>query len=53
MRKCAVFACPNRGVQWYLIDLETNVWLCEHCVNQAEQLVKKEAEAQRELVSAG
>ena len=53
MRKCAVFACPNRGVRLYLIDPETNVWLCDECLNQAEQLVKKEAEAQRELVPSG
>ena len=50
MMKCGVFACPNKGTQYYLIDPGTNVWLCEECINQAEELVQQEMEKQKELV---
>lgn len=52
MRKCVVFACPNKGVRLYLIDPGTKVWLCEECIGQAEFLVQKEAKKQTELVHA-
>lgn len=53
MNKCAVFACPNRCSRLYRFDLETIVWLCEQCVNKAEQLVKMEDDEKRILASAG
>ena len=51
MKKCGVYACPNRGARYYLIDPGTRVWLCEDCINQAEQAVKLETEKQRELAA--
>ena len=53
MKKCAVFACPNRGVRLYLIDPGTEVWLCKECIDHAEQMVQSEAEKDPELVLAG
>lgn len=53
MTKCGVFACPNKGFQFYLIDARTEVWLCDECINQAEWHVKQEIEKQKELVPAG
>ena len=53
MKKCGVFACPNRGVRLYLIDPGTNVWLCDDCINQAELLVQEEKEREGELAHAG
>ncbi|PKB72557.1 MAG: hypothetical protein BZY75_06270 [SAR202 cluster bacterium Io17-Chloro-G7] len=60
MKKCGVFACPSQGARLYPIDLGTNVWLCEDCINEAERLVRKEAQQvrkeaqkQKELVRAG
>ena len=52
MKKCGVFACPNKGVRLYLIDPGTNVWLCEDCINKAERLVQEEIQKQKELVHA-
>ena len=53
MTKCRVYACPNKGTQYYLIDPVTRIWLCEDCINQAEQLVQQEIEKRRELVHIG
>ena len=50
MKKCKVFACPNNGIQYYSIDPGIDVWLCEDCVNRAEQLVQQEIEKQGNLV---
>lgn len=53
MKKCGVFACPNKGIRFYLIDLETEVWLCEECIDQAERVVQQEVEKQKELAPVG
>jgi len=52
MKKCVVFACPNKGVQLYRIDPGTEVWLCDDCINRAERLVQEDVQKQKELVRA-
>lgn len=49
MKKCCVFACPNRGARWYLLDPATNVWLCEVCIALAQQEVAREKEKAYQL----
>lgn len=51
MKKCEIFACPNRGVQLYQMGPGTNVWLCQRCIHAMEKQVEREA--QRELEKVG
>ena len=51
MKKCGVYACPNEGVWFYMIDTATKVWLCEDCVARAEKAVSLDRE--RELAAVG
>ncbi len=51
MKKCGVYACPNEGVRFYMIDIATRVWLCEECVARAEKAVNLDRE--KELAAVG
>ena len=50
MTECRVYACPNKGTQYYLIDPVTWIWLCDDCISQAQQAVLQDIGKQRELV---
>ena len=42
MKKCEVFACPNRASQMYQMAPGTSAWLCQGCINSMERLVEQE-----------
>ena len=53
MRNFRVFACPNIGVRLYLIVPGTEIWLCQECIDQAEQMVQQNAQNRKELAVTG
>ena len=42
MKKCEVFACPNRASQLYQMAPGTSAWLCQECINSMERLLEQE-----------
>ena len=51
MKKCEVFACPNKSDRIYQIAPGSTVWLCDQCIKEMEADIEKEAG--KEIVSAG
>jgi len=37
IKKCEVFGCPHPAERMYQIAPATNVWMCQDCINAAEE----------------
>ena len=45
MKKCGIYACPNRCSRMYQMSPVDNIWLCDECIDEMEDLVQQEIQA--------